>query len=280
LLGRADWSTRFPERPAVRVATETDKPPSSASAPSPPDMIRLAGGRVRLRTEFRVRECGFHGSTHPHFATRFPALHQTMAFEREVELKPYAMDATLVTNAAYARFRAATNYQPRDPDSFLKHFVNGGPPSGQEDHPVVHVDLDDARAYARWAGKRLPTEEEWQLAAQGNDGRRYPWGDEMLPGRCNGGEAGGTTPVRAFPDGRSPSGCYDMCGNVWQWTESERSDGRTRFAILRGGSFYRRGGSAWYFDEGPQPVTFAAKLLLHWPGLDRCANVGFRCAST
>jgi formylglycine-generating enzyme required for sulfatase activity len=243
-------------------------------------MVRILGGRVRLKIEFRVRECGFHDSTHPHFATRFPALHQPITFEREVELQPYAMDAALVTNEQYAAFLTASGYKPREPAAFLKHWVNDAPPPGFDDHPVVFVSLADARAYARWAGKRLPTEDEWQFAAQGSDGRRYPWGNEMLPGRCNGGETGGTTSVRAFPDGRSPLGCYDMCGNVWQWTESERSDGRTRFAILRGGSFYRRGGSAWYFDDGPQPVTFAAKLLLHWPGLDRSANVGFRCATS
>lgn len=231
-----------------------------------------------MKTGFRVRECGFYGSTHPHFATRFPALNQPLAFERDVELKPYWIDETLVTNEAFGRFLAATGYQPRDPSSFLKHWQNGSPPAGLEDHPVVYVDLDDARAYAHWAGKRLPTEEEWQWAAQGGDGRRYPWGGGLEPGRCNGGESGGTTPVRRYPEGRAPSGCFDMCGNVWQWTESERSDGRTRFAILRGGSFYKRGGSAWYFDEGPQPVDVAAKLLLTGSPLDRAANVGFRCA--
>jgi formylglycine-generating enzyme required for sulfatase activity len=102
----------------------------------------------------------------------------------------------------------------------------------------------------------------------------------MEPERCNGGELGATTPVRRFPAGRSPFGCYDMCGNIWEWTESERSDGRTRFCIIRGGSWFEAKGSGWYVDGGPRPVNFATKFLLMWPGLDRCSTVGFRCAAT
>jgi hypothetical protein len=65
---------------------------------------------------------------------------------------------------------------------------------------------------------------------------------------------------------------------VWEWTESERSDGRTRFCLLKGGSFYTARGSGWYFDGGPRPNAYSAKFLLMWPGLDRCATIGFRCA--
>jgi len=68
-----------------------------------------------------------------------------------------------------------------------------------------------------------------------------------------------------------------MCGNVWQWTESDRSDGRTRFCVLRGGSWFTATGSIWYTDGGPRPATFAVKFLRTWPGLDRCSTIGFRC---
>jgi len=198
-------------------------------------------------------------------------------FERPVRLEPYAIDLTPVTNRQYAVFLRQSGYRPDDAENFLKHWDEGRVPPGLEDHPVVYVDLEDARAYARWAGKRLPTEEEWQYAAQGPEGREYPWGDAWEEGRSNDGSTGGTTSVTAFPSGRSPFGCYDMCGNVWEWTESQRGDGRTRFCILKGGSYYKAEGSHWYADGGPQTCRFAAKFLLTWPGLDRCATIGFRC---
>jgi formylglycine-generating enzyme required for sulfatase activity len=243
-------------------------------------MVAIPPATLELSIDMRVRECGFYGSMPPagHDLQNSYSF-QVRSFRRRVELKRFAIDETPVTNTQFARFLQASGYRPRHSENFLKHWKGDQPPAGQEDHPVVYVDMDDARAFARWAGKRLPTEEEWQYAAQGVDGRRYPWGETFEPGRCNDGETGTTTPVKAFPRGRSPFGCYDMCGNVWQWTESERSDGRTRFCIVRGGAFYAARGSGWYVDGGPRPANFATKFLLTWPGLDRCSTIGFRCAA-
>jgi formylglycine-generating enzyme required for sulfatase activity len=275
---RADWDARFPARTAEL------RPPGSTRRVKrtelPDGMIAIPGAQLRMKTVFRVRECGFYEAQDDAFArARYPRLHHQRTVQRGVTLAPYAINETPVTNAQFAAFLTASGYRPRYTENFLRHW-NGAttPPSDLAEHPVVYVDLDDARAYARWLGSRLPTEPEWQYAAQGSDGRAYPWGAEFSSGACNGGQAGGTTPVRTFPAGASPFGCLDMCGNVWEWTESERSDGRTRFAVLKGGSFYRATGSDWYMDGGPQGCEFAAKMLLFWPGLDRCATVGFRCA--
>ncbi len=244
----------------------------------PEGMVVIRGARFNMDVKFRNRECGFYQAPELSKSALPPRrLHRIISFKRDVQLRPYAIDVTPVTNAQFAEFLKATSYRPGRTKNFLKHWKRGAPPLDLEDHPIVYVDLDDARAYAKWAGKRLVSEEEWQYAAQGPDKRTYPWGDEYKEGLCNNGKTGGTTSVTAFADGRSAFGCYDMCGNVWEWTESERSDGRTRFCIVRGGSFYKAKGSAWYADGGPQPCDFAAKFILMWPGLDRCETIGFRC---
>lgn len=267
---RANFDAATPQRPTRLLAVPAAAPHVSV----PEGMVEVPAATLDLTIEMRMRECGFYDSTPPGGDC---ATFSVRKFTRHMAFKRFAMDETLVTNAQFAAFLKASGYKPRHPENFLKHWTNTAPPKGQEDHPVVYVDLGDARAYARWAGKRLPTEEEWQYAAQGTDGRKYPWGREMESGRANDGQSGGSTPVKAFPTGRSPSGCYDMCGNVWQWTESERSDGRTRFCILRGGAWWAAKGSCWYVDGGPQPVDFATKFLMTWPGLDRSSTIGFRC---
>jgi formylglycine-generating enzyme required for sulfatase activity len=242
-------------------------------------MLSVIQPTDQLTILMRTRECGFYDSMTENEdgfwsnGWKF----QTREFKRSFNFRPYAIDETPVTNEQFAEFLKASHYQPKHPENFLKHWNTGLPSAEKADHPVVWVDLEDARAYATWAGKRLPTEEEWQYAAQGYDAREYPWGNGLSAGYCNLGETEDTLPVKAFPEGRSPFGCYDMCGNVWQWTESERTDGRTRFCIIRGGSYFVPKGSQWYVDGGPRPTNFATKFLLMWPGLDRCATIGFRC---
>jgi len=244
----------------------------------PDRMVLIPKASFGMEVRYRKRECGFYqvpqldASAHPR-----SDLNQIVNFTQNVQLSPYAIDLTLVSNAEFAQFLKATGYRPSQAENFLKHWENDAPPPGLENHPVVYVDLNDARAYAKWAGKRLPAEKEWQYAAQGSDNRIYPWGNRFQEDFCNSGRTGGTTSVTAFPQGRSPFGCYDMCGNVWEWTESERSDGQTRFCIIRGGSFFKAEGSSWYTDGGPQTCNFGAKFILMWPGLDRCATIGFRC---
>lgn len=266
----------FPQRPVVLLAADSGT--GYALSAMPGDMVRIPTASVTMRVQLRTRECGFYENELQQDEL-YGNFHKPRIFERRVTLPAYAIDVTLVTNAQYAEFLHASGYRPPVQENFLKHWTGGAVPAGKEDHPVVYVSLDDARAYARWAGKALPSEEQWQYAAQGPEGLTYPWGQAMEPGRCNGGESVGTTSVRAFPAGRSPFGCYDLCGNVWEWTESERTDGRTRFCMIRGGSYYTAQGSHWYMDGGPQPADFAAKFLLLWPGLDRCATVGFRCVA-
>jgi len=253
--------------------------PAPANQP-PAGMVYVPGGPFRMRISHMRRECGCYPDPGTplekwrDFTWCMPWDGQ-IDHDIQVDVKPFCIDEAQVSNADFKKFLDATNYRPKHPENFLKHWSDGRPPAGLEDHPVVYVDLDDARAYAAWAGKRLPTEAEWQFAAQGSDGRKWPWGPEFDRTRCNPGQA--TMPVRSLPEGRSPYGLYQMSGNVWEWTESERDDGHTRFVMIRGGSYFDAKGSAWYIRGGPQPCTSHVKFIRMWPGLDRCATVGFRC---
>ncbi len=139
-----------------------------------------------------------------------------------------------VTNAQYRRFVCATSH--RAPQGWEK----GTYPENQGDHPVTWVNIDDVEAYGKWIGGRLPNFEEWQRAARGNDDRVFPWGDKIDKPRCNTAELGadGTTPVGTFLDGVSPFHCYDMLGNVWEWTNTWYNDDDPKFRVVCGGSWY------------------------------------------
>ena len=244
----------------------------------PAGMIEIDPMRGEMDVVFTCREVGFYQSIEDEFINRgSPTGRQPVTMVRRVNTGRFAIDETPVTNFQFKAFLDAANYQPRIKDNFLKHWIDGQIPSGKEEHPVVYVCLDDARAYAQWAGKRLPREEEWQLAGGGKEQLTYPWGAHLEKGRYNEATDGTTTPVKAFPQGRSPYGVWDMCGNTWELTESEYSNGRIHFCILKGGCSYLAEGSIWYFDGGAKAVNFAAKQLLMYSGIDRCATISFRC---
>jgi len=141
----------------------------------------------------------------------------------------------------------------------------------------VYVSYEDMKAYATWAGKRLPSQAEWQLAAQGTDGRKWPWGNEFHGTSCNN-SFGRPTPVDAFPKGKSPYNVMDMVGNVWQMTGDMYFNGNNYFSIIRGGSYFNPESSWWYVKGGPQPLDKTQIMLLVSPGYDRSPTVGFRCA--
>lgn len=268
-------------RPVLEPVTPIMRTPTATAAPA--GMVLVPGATIRMKIEHTRRECGCYpdpGTPEAKwvdFLWGSPFDGMLKHDIGPVTIPSFFVDETEVSNAQFKRFLDESDYQPRVRDNFLKLWPDGRMPAELADHPVVYVDLDDARAYAKWAGKRLPTEAEWHLAAQGTDGRAWPWGDKYEPARCNS-TGTRTLPVRSCPDGRSPCECYHMAGNVWEWTESERDDGHTRFAIIRGGSYLRAEGSVWYADGGPRPCNHHAKMILMWPGLDRCATIGFRCA--
>jgi formylglycine-generating enzyme required for sulfatase activity len=189
----------------------------------------------------------------------------------------FLIDRYPVTNAQFLEFLTASGYRPADTTGFLRHWENGAIKQGQEKYPVVYLAPEDMQAYAKWAGKRLPSQAEWQLAAQGTDGRTWPWGNEFHGTWCNN-SFERATPVDAFPKGASPWGAMDMVGNVWQMTNDQYFNGTNYFMIIRGGSFYRPESSWWYIQGGPQPLDRTQIMLMVSPGFDRAATVGFRCA--
>jgi formylglycine-generating enzyme required for sulfatase activity len=189
---------------------------------------------------------------------------------------PFFMDRYPVTNEQFYQFLTVTGYKPADSVNFLKHWRRGNYPAGSGELPVVYVGYEDAQAYAQWARKRLPTEVEWQWAAQGGDGRLWPWGMEFDKKRCNN-EAGHPTLVNKYPRGASPFGVMDLVGNVWQLTDDLYDNGSNYYIIMRGGSWFNPTSSWWYVKGGPQPLNKTQMLLRVAPSFERNSTVGFRC---
>ena len=193
-----------------------------------------------------------------------------------IRVDSFLIDRFPVTNSQYYEFVSQAGYWPADTTRYLRNWENGMYKQGQENYPVVYLSYEDMQAYAKWAGKRLPTQSEWQLAAQGTDNRLWPWGNEFHGTYCNN-SFDRPTPVDAFMKGQSPYGVADLVGNVWQMTNDMYFDGNYYFTIIRGGSYYKPDSSWWYVQGGPQPLNKTQMMLLVSPGFDRSATVGFRC---
>jgi len=230
----------------------------------PKGMAWVPPARFRQRIEHR-----WHGSTCYDFT--WPKAGKWF------DLPGFAIDIYPVTNAQFAEFLRDSGYAPADRRHFLKHWKAPKPPADKLDHPVVWVGPDDARAYAAWAGKRLPREAELQYAGQGLDGRLWPWGNDFDDALTN--ATGATRPVGACPGDASPFGLHDLVGHVWHWVEDTYTDRMNKFTVLKGGSFFRlpKETSMWYHLAGPQPLVAHAKIHLIAPCQDRFGTVGFRC---
>ena len=250
--------------------------PTRRVAKAPAGMVTIPAGAF----EFRVTGTEIEGFTWKGQDVQYPWENSPRrAHWRRMKLPAFHIDRFPVTNADYKQFVDATGYRPADDHNFLRDWKKGAPPRGWEKKPVTWVSLEDARAYAAWAGKRLPHEWEWHYAAQGTDGRLYPWGNDWNTAAMPTPNTGRTllppADVDAHPAGTSPFGVMDLVGNVWQWTD-EFVDDHTRAAVLRGGSAYRPQTSHWYFPQAWQ-LDQHGKYLLMSPGKDRSGMLGFRC---
>lgn len=193
---------------------------------------------------------------------------------REMIDHDYWIDKYPVTNEKYRAFIEAGGYESQrywseDGWKWRVAYSIAGPAYWNDtkwnkvDHPVVGVSYYEAEAYAIWAGKRLPTEQEWEKAARGEDGREYPWGKEFDKDRCNSEESdiGHTTPVTQYPNGVSPYGCYDMAGNVREWCSSRYHEMKG-LRVIRGGSWTTiRGTCVHRTGTGTMP-TFGTTALV------------------
>jgi formylglycine-generating enzyme required for sulfatase activity len=261
-----------------KVLLQQIVPIAATKAPSMPpyDMVKIPAADY----DFRVEGIEIEGSNDIGVDVQYPWEGTPRRFhDHSMHINAFWIDKYPVTNAQFKKFMDATHYHPQDNLNFLRDWNDGNFPAGWDNKPVTWVSQEDARAYAVWAGKRLPHEWEWQYAAQGSDGRLYPWGNswtpEAVPIPDKSRNMRVPDAVDAHPQGASPFGVMDMVGNVWQWTE-EFVDEHTRGGILRGGSYYQPQGSIWYFPQAYK-LNQHGKLLLMSPSMDRSGALGFRC---
>lgn len=261
-------------RAAVPQAEQPTQPPSGSSAAPPSDpreeMTRVAGGTFQ------------YGATETQFRAylslsvmNFPGMQQQMRRRfvippRPVTLKDFWMDPFEVTNRLFLEFLQSSGYQPADSTDFLHHWETPRRyPEWAAEFPVVWVSAHDAQAYCEWRGGRLPTDEEWERAARGDDSRYFPWGNKA-PSRHETAVFSGeqSEPVGSRAGDISPYEIYDMGGNVSEWTSSTESlEGKT-YQLARGGNFRETARETLAYNRRFEPLA-----------TPRNDHTGFRCVA-
>jgi formylglycine-generating enzyme required for sulfatase activity len=198
----------------------------------------------------------------------------------EVDLPAYEIDRFEVTNAEFATFAEQSSYQTYAEQQGNKNWTSVA--EGKDSHPVVYITWNDATAYCEWAGKRLPSEAEWEKAARGDDGRAYPWGAEFVADNGNFYEGGirGTVAVGSFPGGASPYGVEDMAGNVREWVEDYfmAYPGAAADADPFFGEENRVNRGGGWFDGQDGEVVTTYNRNAGPPDISANDDIGFRCA--
>ncbi|MDJ0949397.1 MAG: SUMF1/EgtB/PvdO family nonheme iron enzyme [Alphaproteobacteria bacterium] len=248
----------------LSLAALAGAPSARAQTGTPvPEVVQVAAGpfifgsdRAEREAAYRLDEAGYG-----HSYTRKNEWYENEPERQEARLPAFEITRTVITNAQYAAFVAETGHRVPDvdPETWkgyrLIHpyertrkfaWTGGRMPVGRGQHPVVMVSIEDVRAYARWLSAktghrwRLPTEREWEKAARGADGRRFPWGDAFSADKLNSHDAGpfDTVPVGQFADAASPYGLLDAAGQVFEWTSQESRPGRY---MVKGGSWDDKG---------------------------------------
>ncbi|WP_275099159.1 formylglycine-generating enzyme family protein [Sedimenticola hydrogenitrophicus] len=228
-----------------------------------PDLVEIPAGLFIAGSDIEERETAYRLDTAAYGSpvTREQHWYDTEPPRQQARTAAYAITRTPITHRQYAAFISATGYPLPGVDratwstygvihpyerTWRFAWIEGHPPAGREQHPVVLVSQADAKAYAAWLSERtgrvwrLPTEREWEKAARGSDGRYFPWGREFDPARLNSGDAGpfDTTPVGRYETGASPYGVFDVAGQVFEWTGTAADPERI---IVKGGSWDDRG---------------------------------------